>query len=916
MAFLQYVLRELKGKRLSQQQALELTRQYCKEKIGAPGSAARAAHPLLQENLSTLAEQRFGVTLYGDEPLLDHHRVKGSRVLPGAAHLEFARAAACQALELGLGHHDLTIENIVFVRPLVVQDTPVGMRIGLAQGEDGGVAYEVYTGEGDPGSIHSQGRVRVEPALSAQPYALPVLLDERSVSPQDCYSAFEKNGLQYGPAYQVLHDVRHGRDAQGREHVVAQLVLPDFLLAQSDAFGVHPSLLDGALQASIGLAMDESAGGGRPWLPFAIRSVRIHAAMPARVYVIVSRSLQDQADQSVRSVDLVMVDESFNRILTLEGYQSRQAAMPGSAQTVLLERIWSAQQQIRIGTPWAGHVVMFAGFSLPGLEQALASRLPQARCLVLDSALPGRVAWYEEHAAQILAALQDILRRHPSGALRVQLVLPDAEGEQAGLQGLAGMLKSAQQEHSRLHVQVLHIEAATAEHVAALVDEQHEQAAQQVRYRRGRWQQAQWQPAPEPVVRRPVWERGDVLVITGGAGGLGKVLVPYLAGQGCRLVLTGRSRLSVEQQSWLRALSESGASVEYRPLDVCDAAATQRLIAAVLDRYGRLDGLFHAAGVVNDGPVLDKTRAQLQTVFGPKVDGLINLDQATAQLALKHVVLFSSASAAFGNVGQVDYAAANGFMDAYAAWRDDQVAQGKRQGHTVSVNWPYWADGGMQMSASALELLQSRTGIRALPAEQGLAALDLALHMAVPQLAVLYGDTEKIGHLLTPVARESAPPAVSVARQAEGGGADSPVLDERIRAVLVALISALTKVPLEAIDDDMEFNEYGFDSITLTELSNRLNRDYQLDLSPTVFFEHTTVHELARHLAQCYAANFRADARDAVVADAEPDAPAPTVPVAVSGEQDVVLGRSRRSGRRPVLAGGSSTTSAPTAADP
>src|SRR5436190_1503955 len=93
--FIEFVVAELKSKRLSKTDAVELVRQFARGSSGA--AAASVLHPLLQRNTSDLSEQRYSSTLTGDEFFLADHRVKGQKVLPGVAYLEMARAAVEQA---------------------------------------------------------------------------------------------------------------------------------------------------------------------------------------------------------------------------------------------------------------------------------------------------------------------------------------------------------------------------------------------------------------------------------------------------------------------------------------------------------------------------------------------------------------------------------------------------------------------------------------------------------------------------------------------------------------------------------------------------------------------------------------------------------------------------------------------------
>jgi len=102
--------------------------------------------------------------------------------------------------------------------------------------------------------------------------------------------------------------------------------------------------------------------------------------------------------------------------------------------------------------------------------------------------------------------------------------------------------------------------------------------------------------------------------------------------------------------------------------------------------FGRLDGVFHAAGVLDDGPLLLKTAESAARVLAPKVQGTLALEEALRGESLRCFVVFSSVSSILGPAGQVDYAAANAFLDAFAQ---------SRKGPVTVINWGLWNDVGM-----------------------------------------------------------------------------------------------------------------------------------------------------------------------------------------------------------------------------
>ena len=145
------------------------------------------------------------------------------------------------------------------------------------------------------------------------------------------------------------------------------------------------------------------------------------------------------------------------------------------------------------------------------------------------------------------------------------------------------------------------------------------------------------------------------------------------------VVLTGRSAFRPEKQNLLDESAGHSRRLSYRQVDLGSLDQVGRLIAGIKGEYGQLAGILHCAGMIADNFILKKSAAQFSEVLGPKVTGTFNLDQASRNLELDFFVLFSSIAGAIGNVGQADYATANGFMDQFAAYRNRLVATKQRR---------------------------------------------------------------------------------------------------------------------------------------------------------------------------------------------------------------------------------------------
>jgi len=223
-------------------------------------------------------------------------------------------------------------------------------------------------------------------------------------------------------------------------------------------------------------------------------------------------------------------------------------------------------------------------------------------------------------------------------------------------------------------------------------------------------------------------ERG-VYLVTGGLGGIGLVLARYLAQQvKARLILTGRSVFPPRQEwdQWLnthsaadpvsskilkvKELESLGAEVKVFSVDVVDYPGMKEMVEQVRRQWGSIDGVIHAAGLPGGGIIQLKTREIADPVLLPKIKGTLVLETVLKGIPLDFILLCSSVNSVIPTLGQVDYSAANAFLDAYAFYKN--TAHGI---FTVSVNWDAWQEVGM-----AAEAAKGLTGKTAVPGPQPL----------------------------------------------------------------------------------------------------------------------------------------------------------------------------------------------------
>ncbi len=192
----------------------------------------------------------------------------------------------------------------------------------------------------------------------------------------------------------------------------------------------------------------------------------------------------------------------------------------------------------------------------------------------------------------------------------------------------------------------------------------------------------------------------------------GGELKPALIERECRRIMHER-----ELRQNLHSLRETGAAVEYVVCDVADEQAFGALIDDVYARHGRLDGVIHGAGLIEDRLVRDKSRDSLLRVMDAKAGAARTLARRLRPDSLRFLVLFGSVSGRFGNRGQADYAAASEVLAKLAHELDRRWA-----GRVVTIDWGPWRSAGM-VSAELERQFESR-GVPLIGLEQGCALLE------------------------------------------------------------------------------------------------------------------------------------------------------------------------------------------------
>jgi acyl transferase domain-containing protein len=373
----------------------------------------------------------------------------------------------------------------------------------------------------------------------------------------------------------------------------------------------------------------------------------------------------------------------------------------------------------------------------------------------------------------------------------------------------------------------------------------------------------------EPRGQRMV-RAGGTYLITGGLGGIALELADELARHApIQLALVGRSAFPapVAWDSWLaehdaddpvsvriravRALESRGSRVMVASVDVSQLEEMRAVLQQVRARFGAIHGVIHAAGTGDYGMLVLRQPEQVARILAAKVRGTLVLDHLLAGDPLDFFASCSSINAVLPTVGQIDYAAASAFLDAFA-----RGAATRSSCRHIAMNWDTWREVGMAVVTEvrpALRGARDEAVQRGLLSSQGRAAFDALLHARLAQaLVTSKASAPHIARLATsplaepPLARPAVAAVTHARRERPELGSRYVAPQTETQGRIVQIWEELLGIEPVGIQDD--FFELGGHSLLAIQLVSRVGKAFGVSVPLRTLFDTSRIEELALHV--------------------------------------------------------------------
>lgn len=437
--------------------------------------------------------------------------------------------------------------------------------------------------------------------------------------------------------------------------------------------------------------------------------------------------------------------------------------------------------EFNLTDPLPKHILMYADFESDNTDQSI------------------EMSFYS-----VLTLLKKILQTKPKEPINLTFVYR-ANNLESNLffESLSGLLKTIHLEHPIIRTKLVSVdsEELNLDFLNSDFDE--------MKCENGNFFAKVLSPLLLPDNNNLPFKKNGVYLITGGAKGVGKIIASYLQENfQARLILVGRSKIETSLENSF-----------YQQCDISNKDGVEKVLNFCRDKFGTIDGIIHCAGVIHDSLLLQKSNNSIKEIFSAKISGTLLIDELTRHDKLDCFILFSSLAGIFGNLGQGDYAYANSFLNAFAQRRNSLVSTGARSGKTISINWPPWEEGGMQITKSARDWLSKNFDAVPLTNDHGLTAFAKAISSNVSNIVLMPGNKEKIQTLIQPIVKKTY---------------QAPKNENDIIKNLIQQLAEVTQLATKDIDENTSLFDMGLDSIVLAQLISRVESEYQISLEDVI----------------------------------------------------------------------------------
>jgi len=804
-------------------------------------------------NESDIKGFRYRICFTGNEEYLEDHKVNKVKVLPAVVFIDIILEVLYKLLNKNaIEPLNIRIDDIIWLAPYSVENKIDTLHAVLSIDKPDKISFKFQNkiSKTDNAVVFCRGKVswdigtnkKVDPGLIGKDLDSAAIIEGKEL-----YQKFIGLGVEYGPSHQGVQSIYLDN------HKMKVILKANHSFKKyTNNNMIPPGLLDSSIHAIMGFANTGVNGIDikEIQLPFSAKCIEIAGVITEEMQAYISR--ESSSNDNLMKYNIELYDLNGNLCIRIKELMLKSVNMAINKRNLGSNNLYFKSEWLEKEINLKNMPVNLSKWIAVLIDadehivNAVRRDMINTEIISLNSNNLSQAEKYKEYASILFRKIKESKLIKSGGKLLMQVFIPDNQ-KNILFSGLGSMLRTAHNENFNFLYQVIENsqKTVTSEEVIQRLNENRCSAVDQSIFyldKRRMIQTIKNVQISNSLIKEYLKNHGTYL-ITGGNGGLGLIVAKSIVSrvENPTLILTGRSPLTEEKQRYFDEILNTKANVHYCCCDVCDLDAVRDMVEYITKTYGDINGIFHCAGMTKDTLIVKKNEAEFMQVLAPKITGTANLDIATKNQMLDFFVLFSSLASIIGNIGQADYAAANAFMDKFAVYRNYLTGRNERKGFAVSLNWPLWKNGGMNVVQSDIAKAQEKAGLIPLDDITGIEMMDVALNNKFDQIILIKGIEEKV----KPYLQNQIKNHIEFAHKNKYN-----LTSNRFRSLIKDvknIISGETMIPIEKINEDTPFGDYGIDSVMIIRIVDGMEKKFG-DLPKTLLFEFETVNEVSKYL--------------------------------------------------------------------